>query len=206
MTADVTIGEMTVTRLLDAVAAKQPTPGGGAVAAVTVATAAALGEMVVRYRIGKKAAEAHKALHKDVTDVLSGLRSAALTLAETDAAAFRRLSALWKLDPDDPVRQADWVDAVDSAIDAPLQVMTSGLTVLDALDRVRGTVGTMLRSDLAIAALLAQAGSEAAAWNVRINLPLLGEGAQAAELEQQTARAVARARSLREQIEQSCRD
>ncbi len=84
--------------------------------------------------------------------------------------------------------------------------MTAGLTVLDALDRVRGTVGTMLRSDLAIAALLAQAGSEAAAWNVRINLPLLGEGAQAADLEQQTARAVARARSLREQVEQSCRD
>ena len=206
MTADVTIGEMTVTRLLDAVAAKQPTPGGGAVAAVTVATAAALGEMVVRYRIGKKAAEAHKALHKDVTDVLSGLRSAALTLAETDAAAFRRLSALWKLDPDDPRRQAEWVDAVTTAIDAPLQVMTAGLTVLDALDRVRGTVGTMLRSDLAIAALLAQSGSEAAAWNVRVNLPLLGEGAQAADLQQQTARAVARARSLREQVEQSCRD
>jgi len=197
---------MTVTRLLDAVAAKQPTPGGGAVAAVTVATAAALGEMVVRYRIGKKAAAGHKALHTDVADVLSGLRTKALSLAETDAAAFRRLSALWKLDPDDPRRQAEWVDAVTTAIDAPLQVMTAGLTVLDALDRVRGTVGTLLRSDLAIAALLAQSGSEAAAWNVRINLPLLGEGAQAADLQQQTARAVARARSLREQVERSCRD
>ena len=206
MTTDTTIGELTVAQLLDAIATKQPTPGGGAVAAVTVATAAALGEMVVRYRIGKKAAAGHKALHTDVADVLSGLRTKALSLAETDAAAFRRLSALWKLDPDDPRRQAEWVDAVTTAIDAPLQVMTAGLTVLDALDRVRGTVGTMLRSDLAIAALLAQAGSEAAAWNVRINLPLLGEGAQAAELEQQTARAVARARSLREQIEQSCRD
>jgi len=206
MTADTTICELTVTQLLDAVAAKQPTPGGGAVAAVTVATAAALGEMVVRYRIGKKAAEAHKALHEDVVEVLGGLRSASLSLAETDAAAFGRLSELWKLDPDDPRRQAEWIDAVDGAIDAPLQVMTSGLTVLDALDRVRGTVGTRLRSDLAIAALLAQAGSEAAAWNVRINLPLLGEGAEAADLEQQTARAVARARSLREQVEQSCRD
>ncbi len=206
MTSETTIRELTVTQLLDAVAAKQPTPGGGAVAAVTVATAAALGEMVIRYRIGKKAAEAHKALHEDVAEVLGGLRSAALSLAETDAAAFRRLAALWKLDPDDARRLAEWVDAVDGAIDAPLQVMTSGLTVLDALDRVRGTVGTMLRSDLAIAALLAQAGSEAAAWNVRINLPLLGEGAQAADLERQTARAVARARSLREQIEQSCRD
>ena len=206
MTSDMTIGELTVAQLLDAIASKQPTPGGGAVAAVTVATAAALGEMVVRYRIGKKAAEPHKALHADVTEVLGGLRSASLSLAETDAAAFRRLSALWKLDPDDPARQGGWVDAVAGAIDAPLQVMTAGLTVLDALDRVRGTVGTMLRSDLAIAAVLAQAGSEAAAWNVRINLPLLGEGAQAADLQQQTASAVARARSLREQVEQSCRD
>ena len=206
MTPDPTIRELTVTQLLDAVAAKQPTPGGGAVAAVTVATAAALGEMVVRYRIGKKAAEPHKALHEDVAEVLCGLRSAALSLADTDAAAFGRLAALWKLDPDDARRQTEWVNAVDGAIDAPLQVMTSGLTVLDALDRVRGTVGTLLRSDLAIAALLAQAGSEAAAWNVRINLPLLGEGAQAADLERQTNRAVARARSLCEQVEQSCRD
>jgi len=206
MTPDTSISELTVAQLLDAVAAKQPTPGGGAVAAVTVAAAAALGEMVVRYRIGKKAAAGHKVLHEDVVEVLGGLRSAALALAETDAAAFQRLSALWKLDPDDPRRQSEWVDAVAGAIDAPLQVMTAGLTVLDALDRVRGTVGTMLRSDLAIAALLAQSGSEAAGWNVRINLPLLGEGAQAADLEQQTARAVARARSLREQVEQSCRD
>ena len=206
MTTETTIGELTVAQLLDAVAAKQPTPGGGAVAAVTVATAAALGEMVVRYRIGKKAAAGHKALHADVAEVLNGLRTAALSLADADAAAFRRLSTLWKLDPDDPVRQAEWVDAVTGAIDAPLKVMAAGLTVLDALDRVRGTVGTMLRSDLAIAALLAQSGSEAAAWNVRINLPLLGEGAQAAELQQQTTRTVARARSLREQVEQSCRD
>ncbi len=206
MTTDTTIGDLTVAQLLDAVAAKQPTPGGGAVAAVTVATAAALGEMVVRYRIGKKAAAGHKALHADVAEVLSGLRTKTLSLAETDAAAFRWLSALWKLDPDEPRRQAEWVDAVNGAIDAPLQVMRAGLTVLDALDRVRGTVGTLLRSDLAIAALLAQSGSEAAVWNVRINLPLLGEGAQAADLRQQTARAVARARSLREQVERSCRD
>ncbi len=206
MTPDTSIGALTVAQLLDAVAAKQPTPGGGTVAAVTVATAAALGEMVVRYRIGKKAAAGHKALHEDVVEVLGGLRSASLALAETDAAAFRRLSALWKLDPDDPARQSEWVDAVAGAIDAPRQVMTAGLTVLDALDRVRGTVGSMLRSDLAIAALLAQSGCEAAAWNVRINLPLLGEGAQAADLEQLTARAVTRARSLREQVEQSCRD
>ncbi len=200
------INEMTVAELLDSVAAKQPTPGGGTVAAVTVATAAALGEMVVRYRIGKKAAAGHETLHADVLEVLGGLRSAALSLAETDAAAFRRLSALWKLDPDDPQRRAEWTDAVAGAIDAPLQVLTSGLTVLDALDRVRGTVGTTLRSDLAISAVLAQSGTEAAAWNVRINLPLLGDGAQAADLEQETARAVKRARSLRDQVEQSCRD
>lgn len=206
MTTGSTIDGLTVGELLDAVAAKQPTPGGGAVAAVTVAAAAALGEMVVRYRIGKKAAAAHEALHADVLEVLTGLRSAALELAETDAAAFRRLSVLWKLDPDDPRRRAEWADAVAGAIDAPLRVLTSGLTVLDALDRARGTVGTTLRSDLAIAALLAQAGAEAAAWNVRINLPLLGDESQAADLEQETALAVARAQSLRGRIEQSCRD
>lgn len=200
-----TFGARTVSDLLDAVAARRPTPGGGAIAAVTVAMAASLGEMVLRYRIGRPDSAAHDALHREVLESLGGLRSRALALADTDATAFEHLSALWKLPADDQRRQAEWADAVAGAIDAPQRVMAAGLTVLELLDRVSPTVGTGLRSDLAIAALLARSGAEAAAWNVRVNLPQLGNDARACVLQQDTARTMARAQALRDAIERTCR-
>ena len=200
-----TFGARTVSELLDAVASRQPAPGGGAIAALTVAMAASLGEMVLRYRIGRTDASAHDSLHGEALESLGGLRSRALALADTDARAFERLSALWKLATDDQRRQAEWADAVAGAIDAPQRVMAAGIAVLELLDRVSSTVGTGLRSDLAIAALLARSGVEAAAWNVRVNLPQLGDDARVTGLEQETSRTVARAQSLRDAIERTCR-
>ena len=205
MTNHTTIGAMTVSEMLDAVAARQPTPGGGAIAALAVAMAASLGEMVLRYRIGKTDVAAHDALHRETLESLGGLRSIAVATADTDARAFERLSALWKLPADDQRRQAEWADAVAGAIDAPQQAMATGLAVLELLDRVSPTVGANLGSDLAIAALLARSGVEAAAWNVRVNLPQLADDAHATDLEQETSRTVSRAGELRDAIERSCR-
>lgn len=205
MTSHSSFGATTVSELLDAVAAKQPTPGGGAIAALTVAMAVSLGEMVLRYRIGRSDAAAHDALHRETLDALGELRSTALMLADTDARAFERLSALWKLPADDRRRQAGWADAVAGAIDAPQRIMATGLAVLELLARMSSTVGTNLRSDLAIAALLAGAGVEAAAWNVRVNLPQLADDAQATDLDQDTSRTVARALALSDAIEHTCR-
>ena len=192
-----------MTALLEAIAARQPTPGGGAVAAVTVSLASALGEMVLRYRPGGTGAD--ESLHREVLETMGRLRSTALALADADARAFEKLSALWKLGPDDPERLAEWPDAVAGAIDAPQRILATGLEVLEVLDRVRESVGTNLRSDLAIAALLARCGAEAASWNVHVNLPHLGDKDRAARLGQETDRSVARAAALCDAIEQTCR-
>ena len=189
--------------LLEQVAARQPTPGGGAVAAVTVSLASALGEMVLRYRLGGTGAD--DSLLGEALETMGRLRSTALALADADARAFEKLSALWKLSKDDPQRRAEWTDAVAGAIDAPQRILTTGLEVLTVLDRVRESVGNNLRSDLAIAALLARSGAEAAAWNVRVNLPQVGDEDRATGLEQDTARSLERAAALCDAIEQTCR-
>src|SRR5437868_4602544 len=44
----------TISDFLSAAASKQPTPGGGSVTALAGALAAAMGEMVLNYSIGKK--------------------------------------------------------------------------------------------------------------------------------------------------------
>ena len=195
----------TVGELLESVAARRPTPGGGAVAALTAGLAAALGEMVLRYRLGKPPRQApHQELHQRALDTLSRLRAAAPRLADADVEAFDRLSALWKLDPGDERRRREFPGAVEAAIAAPRKVIEASLEALEALHGVRDSAGKRLRSDLAIAALLAQAAAEAAAWNVRVNLPQVADRSQAARLETETAAALRRAGALRAEIEQAC--
>jgi formiminotetrahydrofolate cyclodeaminase len=205
VTQAVGIEQHTVSELLDAIAARQPVPGGGAVAALTAALAAALGRMVVEYSRGKSSATGHEALHAEVLSALADLQARALTLAEADAEAFGKLSGLWKLKRDDPQRQAQWPGAVAAAIDAPRRVMETSRQALELLNRLSESVGANIRSDLAISALLAQAGAEAAACNVRINLPLLEDADEGRRLEAETVQRLAAAADLRRAIEDACR-
>lgn len=199
------IERTTVGEFLESVAARRPTPGGGAVAALTAALATALGEMVLRYRAAKPSGDAAQdAAIAQALERLSGLRGDALAMADADIEAFGRLSALWKLAPGDPRRSSAMPGAVAAAIAAPRQVMEASLEVLEALHGVRQSAGKTLRSDLAIAALLAQAAAEAAAWNVRINLPQVADKAQSARLEAQAAALLARAATLRAAIAEAC--
>jgi formiminotetrahydrofolate cyclodeaminase len=48
-----------IEKFLEAASAKQPTPGGGSISALAGALAAAMGEMVVNYSVGKKGLESH---------------------------------------------------------------------------------------------------------------------------------------------------
>src|SRR5688572_19112571 len=103
--------QMTFPQLLDAIAAKTPTPGGGAVASMTAALSAALGRMVLVYSVGKKSLSAHEAANMTTFRELGEAVSQALQLAEADAAAYARLNNLWKLNENDPHRKAEFPSA-----------------------------------------------------------------------------------------------
>lgn len=191
--------------ILQSLASRSPTPGGGAVAAVTLGLAAGLASMVVEYSRGKKKLTEHAALHDEAQAALTEARQASLTLADRDAAAYHELNALQKLPEDDPTRVAAWHGAVDRAIDVPSRVLVRSLDVLDWCDRLVGKSNEYLRSDLAIAAVLAEAAAASAGWNVRINLPLLSDGTRRSLLEQSLDAQLPAARALRDRIEQACR-
>ena len=198
------IGQESVENLLAAIAAKTPTPGGGAVAAITSALAAALGQMVVNYSCSKPSLADHTELHEEALRTLAELQGSALRLADADAEAFAHLSDLWGLPADDARRQAEWNDAVAAAIDAPRQVMGASMATLRLTERLSGKTIRNLRSDLAITALLAEAGARAAACNVRINIPLLNDKAQAAELEAQVVGILQQAAKICAAVQEAC--
>lgn len=181
----VDLGAMTVAGYLDALAAAQPVPGGGAVAGVTLAQANALGSMVVGYAIGKPRFAAHDAAHRAALEVFTRGRAAAMALAAEDAKAYEHLNRLWRLPKDDPAR-AGFADAVRAAIRAPEASVFLAKSTLDALAVLVGTTSASLASDLRIAIDLAAVGARAAQENVRINLPSVADEGERAEISTRT--------------------
>ena len=196
-----TLDRLTVRELLSSVSANRPTPGGGAVAAITAALAAAVGQMVVNLSRGRPALAEHDGLHGEALRALAELAGAALDLAEDDAEAYGRLSALFRLDREDERRRREWDGAVEAAIAAPRRVMDTCLDILDLLGRLLGASNPNLKSDLAVAAVLAEAGCRAAAWSVRANLPLLREAEEARRIGSEADALIERARAISGEIE-----
>ncbi len=161
---------------------KVPSPGGGAVAAVTLAHGAALASMVLRYSLGRPALAAHETDNAAALAELDAMRATALSLADRDAAAYARLAALWKLPAGDAVREGHFPAALQEAIDAPQAIVDLAERACALLTHLPARTNARLGSDLAIAANLCALAADAAAWNVRVNLPSLSDQDRARNL------------------------
>ncbi|MCA9277009.1 MAG: cyclodeaminase/cyclohydrolase family protein [Phycisphaerales bacterium] len=174
-TAAQSIASQSVGAFLESLAAKVPTPGGGASAAITGATAAATAAMVVSYSLGKKSLAECEGINQNAMARLTRARQMFLQLGDEDAEGYGTLNALWKLDKDDPKRIEQWDDAVQGAITPPRAMLAMALELLRLFDKLVSTTNKQLKSDLGVAAVLGEAAARSAAWNVRINIPLLPE-------------------------------
>ena len=82
------IEDLSVREFLDQTASSAPVPGGGSIAAVTAASAAALIEMVINLTIDKKGYEEVQGRMISMKSQLPSLRKLYLQAADADAAAF----------------------------------------------------------------------------------------------------------------------
>jgi formiminotetrahydrofolate cyclodeaminase len=192
---------MTLGDFCAALAAKTPAPGGGAVAGVTVAHAAALLAMVVEYSRGKKAFAAREPEGEAIRAALGTAIQAALAAAKADADAYATLNALWRLPEGDPMRRDGWEAAVRGAIAAPMLIVRIAAEVAGRAADLVGSTARHLDSDLIIAADLASAGAGAAAWNVRVNLPAVLDPEERARAAASLEAALAAVRADREAVE-----
>ncbi|MBL4809727.1 MAG: cyclodeaminase/cyclohydrolase family protein, partial [Phycisphaerales bacterium] len=98
---------------------------------------------------------------------------------DDDAAGYGTLNKLWSLDKSDPKRQAGWADAVNGAITPPTTMLELSVKMMQIVHDLTTTTNTMLKSDLAVAAITFKAAAHSAACNIRINIPLLPEAERA---------------------------
>ena len=150
-----------------------PTPGGGSVAALTGALAAALGRMVAAFTLEKPKFAAVAPQVGQLAGRLQRAEEMLRRLIDEDAAAYGVLDAAFKLDKADAQRAARIAEAAGLAGSVPLETATLAARVLDDLTQLRGIGNPLLRSDADAARQLAYAALQAAAANVRANLALM---------------------------------
>lgn len=170
--ASLTIGEF-----LERTASKDPTPGGGGVAGVTGALAAALGEMVLAFSIGKKGLEDHQARLADCSRSVGAMRNRLLELADEDAAAYAKLNSVMKLQKDSPERKTELPKAALDAARVPLDVIRVSSELVLCFEVMSEISNPWLKSDLAIAVILTEAVARASRWNIVVNMGFMdGQG------------------------------
>lgn len=190
--------------LLQSLAAKTPTPGGGATACIAGALAAAQAEMVVAYSLGKKNLAEHQPRLEAALAALARARAVLLELAEEDAGAYAEMNELGKLPEADPRRMKGYPGAVERCVQVPAAALAACSNVLRLLDELTGITNRHLRSDLAISAVLAEAAARACDWNVRINLTAAGPVEWAPRVVAETRQELASAAERAARVQQAC--
>jgi len=159
--------------LLDEMARRTPTPGGGGVAAGSGCLACAMARMVAAYSIGAKTESELRARIEAVADRLGVADQLLRALITQDAEAYVAMTAARKSSQDNAPGRQRFTEAVLQAIAVPMEAVAVTVHLLAILDDFKGIANRRLLSDLGVAAVLADAAARAASYSVRINLPEL---------------------------------
>ena len=165
--------------VLSKIASSSPTPGGGSVAALTLAHAHALGMMVSRLTLGKeKWSDGQDFASEVIESSTEGIRRA-LLLADEDASAFDAVIDSYNLprnnDSQESIRAEAIVSSTINAALVPLKIMRASSDFLQSIIGLSKTGNANALTDLLASSELAHASSRIASYNVKINLDFLDD-------------------------------
>jgi glutamate formiminotransferase/formiminotetrahydrofolate cyclodeaminase len=162
---------------LAAVASADPVPGGGSVAAYAGALAAALTRMVTGLTLGKKKYAAVESEIALLASSASTLMTKLEGLVTSDAVVYMAVTTAYKMpkrnDLEIDARKQAITNALLAAAEVPLETARACAGVADLAAAAAEKGNTSAITDAGVAALLAEAGCKAAAYNVQINVASL---------------------------------
>ena len=163
--------------VLSRISSSSPTPGGGSVAALSLAHAHALGMMVSRLTLGKeKWSEGHNSASEVIELSTKGI-DLSLLLADEDASAFDAVMDSYRLPRDNELQKSIRAEAIESstinAAFVPLKIMRASSDFLQSIIGLSRTGNPNALTDLLASSELAYASSKIASYNVQINLDSL---------------------------------
>ena len=183
------ISSETINDYLASLASREPTPGGGAAAALHAAQGAALVAMVARYTTGPKY-EQHAELVTSTISSADGMVAQALRLADADQHAFQGVIDAYKLptgtDDLKAARTASIQDALILAAETPAQLIRLAGAVVDLATELFEVANANVISDVAAAADAARAAATTARVNIDINMVAIKDTEARSRLADQT--------------------
>ena len=160
--------------ILRSIASSEPTPGGGSVAALSLAHAHSLSLMVARLTLANdKWADGHDAAKTSIELSETGLEESIL-LAISDSEAFESVMSAYRLpketEDEKKQRSEEIRNATIGAALAPLNTASSAQKLLSNLEKQSASCNPNALTDLASASEMALSAAKIASLNVRINL------------------------------------
>ncbi len=163
-----------ITSFLSELASSSPAPGGGSVAALSGALAAALDSMVCQLTIGKKNYEDVQDDISILNQELKKVQKRLTQLIDEDTNAFNDVMKAFKMPKDTDEQKKKRSAAIQTgykkAAEIPLETAETAKHVLQLTIDIAQIGNTNSITDAGVAALLAYAAVYAAALNVEINL------------------------------------
>ncbi len=190
--SDAGFGDMTVERFLETMASKDPTPGGGAAAAIAGATGAALIAMVGRLTLGKQGFEDLEERMQALVDRADAARVEFVALGDRDAASFEAVMSAFRMPKGTDVEKASRADAIQRGLEhaaaVPLEIARRAVDLMELAEDATAMGNPNAASDGMSAAGMLLASVIAARANVEINASALkDEARREALLEEVTA-------------------
>jgi len=160
-------------------AAKKPTPGGGSVAALAGALATTMASMAANFTAGKEQFRGVESQIQTDLRLLEEARRKFLDLMHRDMEAYATVMAAYRLpkasDAERAAREAAIQDALAKSMLVPLKSTKVALQVLEVTADLANIASPNLLSDVAVAAILAEAAFLASRVNVEVNLKGLSD-------------------------------
>ncbi len=182
--------DTTLQGFLQDLASRQPTPGGGAAAALMGAMGVALLSMVANLTVGKKGYEQAQEEMLEQLAQAEALRARFLELAAQDAMAFNQLMAGYRLPKESAADKVQRSAAIQRGLEAATRVpLLCAQTCAEAMRLAQrsAVIGHQnVISDTGVAVLSLLAALRSAALNVDINLPSIQDAAFADTVRAQT--------------------
>lgn len=166
--------DMSVAQLAALTASDAPAPGGGSIAALSGAYAAALAAMVASLTLGKKGYEEVQGEMKQVAAQAETLREELLEAIQKDSASFDAYMAALGLpketEEQKTLRRAAMQEALKEAAQVPYHTAELAAAVLPLAETVVRLGNSNAVTDGLVSAMMARTAVRGALLNVKINL------------------------------------